>query len=233
MDKVKRAFLRACINHSCLDPEQIDKILTPLCEHHKVEKPANKEALYKLVGEIENTIRELNQSLGFVQHPISGKEYLVFAITEATPDKLAHPGLSAEECQYFSIILDMLGQREDLCIAWNEAYSNVNFKGTATKPPTKLRMQTLLQMWNDMGYFVESDDHLYLGARSIVEFEFHLRSHYVDTIKECALCKKLVFWDVKCSDCGRKIHRECIRKYLRTRSNCPTCGNKWCTRLSQ
>ncbi|XP_030556733.1 non-structural maintenance of chromosomes element 1 homolog [Drosophila novamexicana] len=232
MDMVKRAFLRACINHSCLDHDQIDKILIPLCEHHQVTKPAKKEALHDFVKDIEGAIKELSQSLSFMKHPITGKEYLVFAITDATPDKQNHPGLTAEECLYFSNLLDKLGQQEDCHIAWNEAYSDLDFKGS-TKPPKKLRMQTLLQLWTEMGYFLESDDRLYLGPRSIVEFEFYLRSNYAETIKECALCKQLVLWDIKCSDCGRKIHRECIRKYLRTRSNCPTCGNKWATRLSQ
>ncbi|ALC38730.1 CG11329 [Drosophila busckii] len=229
MDLVQKAFLRACINHSCLDLEQIDVILKPMCEHHGVTKPS-KDTLRDFVGDIAATIKELKQSLRFIKHPISGKEYLVFGLTDATPDTHNHPGLTPEECQYFSIILDKLAVQEDFHIAWHEAYS-VDFKGSS-RPPKKHRMQELVQLWTDMGYFLEAQDQLYLGPRSIVEFEFYLRSNYEDTIKECALCRQLVLWDVKCSDCGRKIHRECIRKYLRTRSNCPSCNKKWCTRLS-
>ncbi|KAL7742022.1 hypothetical protein ACLKA6_018276 [Drosophila palustris] len=232
MDMVKRAFLRACINHSCMDNDLIDKILSPLCEHHQVTKPANKEQLHTFVAEIVDSIKEFSQTLTFMKHPITGKEYLVFAITDATPDPHNHPGLTAEECQYFSMVLDKLGHEEDCYITWNEAYAEFNFKGSV-RAPKKVRMQELIEMWTQMGYFLEAEDRLYLGPRSIIEFEFYLRSNYPDTIKECQLCKQLVLWDVKCSDCNRKIHRECIRKYLRTRSNCPTCNKKWSTRLSQ
>lgn len=231
MDIVKRSFLRACINHSCLDEEAIDQILSPLCDQHEVTKPTSREELHEFVASIESTIKELSQSLSFMKHPITGKEYLVFALTDSTPDKQNHPGLTTEECQYFSIVLDKVAQKEDCHIAWNEAYFDVNFKGSA-KPPKKVRMQSLVDLWTAMGYFLESNDNLYLGPRSILEFEFYLRTNFPDTIKECALCKQLVLWDIKCSDCNRKIHRECIRKYLRTRSNCPTCGQKWTTRLS-
>ncbi|KAH8411923.1 hypothetical protein KR222_002514 [Zaprionus bogoriensis] len=231
MDIVKRAFLRSCINHGCLDEVLIERILTPLCEHHKVTKPANIEELREFVAGIESTIKELDQSLGFLRHPVTGKEYLVFCFTDSTPSKENHPGLSPVECQYFSTLLDKLANRDECRMAWNEAYFDVDFTGAA-KPLKKVRMQELVKLWTDMGYLLEVDDSLYLGPRSLLEFESYLRSNFADTIKECALCKQLVLWDIKCSDCGRRIHRECIRKYLRTRSNCPTCGQKWTTRLS-
>ncbi|KAH8263243.1 hypothetical protein KR044_006440 [Drosophila immigrans] len=232
MEMVKRAFLRACINRSSLDHDLIDNILSSLCAHYETTKPQNEQELRDFVVEINDSITKFNQSLTFVKHPISGKEYLVFAITDATPDKHSYPGMTAAECQYFAMILDKLGHEEDGHIAWNEAYAELDFKGTA-RPPSKQRMQTLIQQWAEMGYLLEDHDKLYFGPRSLVEFEFYLRFNFPDTIKPCHLCKQLVLWDIKCSDCGRKIHRDCIRKYLRTRSNCPTCGKKWTTRLSQ
>lgn len=131
---VKRAFLRACINQGCLDHDIIDQILSPLCEHHQVTKPANRDQLYKFVAEIGGSVKGLSQTLTFINHPINGKEYLVFAITDATPDQHNHPGLTAEECQYFSMVLDKLGHEEDCHIAWNEAYADLNFKGSVKAP---------------------------------------------------------------------------------------------------
>ncbi|XP_030376979.1 non-structural maintenance of chromosomes element 1 homolog [Scaptodrosophila lebanonensis] len=231
MDKVRRAFLRACINHSCLTYDLIDEILTPLCEMHKVTKPNGTEEIKSFVAEIEQTIKEFHQALTFIKHPVSGQDYLVYYLTDPTPDIHLHPNLTAEECQYFSILLDKVANNEECKCLWNMAYSGIDFKNSA-KPPKKMRMQELLNEWIDSGYFLEDGDYIYLGPRSILELEFYLRTNYSETIKECMLCRHLVLWDIKCSECDIKLHRNCIRKYLRTRSNCPSCNKQWNTRLS-
>ncbi|EDW77422.1 uncharacterized protein Dwil_GK18896 [Drosophila willistoni] len=227
--EVKLGFLRACKNHSCLSHELIDQILTPLCEHHNVRKPSQLEDLKTFVKEIDESIGEYNQTLTFIKHPIKGKEYLVYAKTDATPDSAV--GLStmaAVEYQYFSILLDKIAQEDDCSIPWTGAYKDLGFEASA-KPPKKNRLQVLLHKWCEMGYFLAEDDKIYLGPRSLVEFEFYLLTNHPGTIKKCVLCNNVVLWDIRCASCQEQIHRDCIHKYLQRRSHCPACNSLWTT----
>ncbi|EDW37329.1 GL25588 [Drosophila persimilis] len=227
MDLVKRAFLRACKNHSTLSYGLIDQILSPLCELHKVDKPANKEALKAFVGEIDGCIRVFDQTLVFIKHALEDEEYLVYAKTDATPDTIANTGLDAEECQYFAKLLDKIADEENCCMAWNQTYSDLGIE----KPPKKLRMQELLKKWCQMGYFLEAEDNIYLGPRTLVELGFYLRSNHAENIESCKLCSNLVLWDIRCDSCHIQYHRDCIRKFLQKRSNCPSCNELWKTPL--
>lgn len=230
MELVKRSFTRACKNHSYLSYQVIDEILTPLCDMHKVNKPTSKEAIKAFVGEINDSINNLGQSLDFIKYNIRSEEYLVYSKTDATPDTVANTGLTAEECQYFSKLLDRIASEEDCRIPWNAAY-NEHFLHTSSKPLKKTRMQQLLQKWCNMGYFQEIDESIYLGPRSLVELSFYLSSNHSDYIKNCTLCKGLVMWDIRCSSCQIQFHRECIHKYLQKRDICPSCSNLWTTPL--
>ncbi|XP_033242077.1 non-structural maintenance of chromosomes element 1 homolog [Drosophila miranda] len=224
---VKRAFLRACKNHSTLSYGLIDQILSPLCELHKVDKPANKEALKAFVVEIDGYIRVFDQTLVFIKHTLEDEEYLVYAKTEATPDTIANTGLVTEECQYFKKLLDKIADEGNCCIAWNQTYSDLGIE----KPPKKLRMQELLKMWCQMGYFLEAEDNIYLGPRTLVELSFYLRSNHAENIESCKLCSNLVLWDIRCDSCHIQYHRDCIRKFLQKRSDCPSCNELWKTPL--
>ncbi|KAH8393766.1 non-structural maintenance of chromosomes element 1 homolog [Drosophila serrata] len=230
MEVIKRGFIRACKNHSYLSYEGIDEILTPLCATHKVSKPASKEAIKAFVNEINDSIRDLGQSLVFIKYPLMGKEYLVYAKTDATPDSIANTGLTAEECRYFSKLLDKIATSDDSRIPWNFAYNELLLEGLV-KPPKKSRMQQLLQKWSQMGYFLDKDDYIYLGPRSLVELSFYLTSSYSEHIKNCTLCKGLVLWDIRCGSCQIQFHRDCIHTYLQKRDICPSCGSLWTTPL--
>ncbi|XP_017095531.3 non-structural maintenance of chromosomes element 1 homolog [Drosophila bipectinata] len=227
MDLVKRSFIRACKNHSYLSFQMISQILTPLCETHKVRQPTSKEAIKAFVGEINDSINNLGQSLVFVKYNIASEEYLVYSKTDATPDTVVNTGLTAEECQYFSKLLDRIASQEDCCIPWNAAYN----ENMHSKSLHKGHMQQLLKKWCNMGYFQEIDDSFYLGPRSLVELSFYLSSNYSEHIKNCTLCKGLVMWDIRCSSCQIQFHRECIHKYLQKRDICPSCSNLWTTPL--
>ncbi|KAH8410137.1 hypothetical protein KR009_006762 [Drosophila setifemur] len=227
---VKRAFIRACKNRSYLGYDLIDEILTPLCGMHKVTKPSSKEAVKAFVSEINDSIEEFCQSLVFIKYAIKGEEYLVYAKTDATPDNIANTGLTAEECQYFSKLLDKIAAEENCHIPWNAAYNELSVQSSA-KPVKKSRMQHLLHKWSEMGYFIDLYDSIYLGPRSLVELSFYLTSNHSDHIKNCTLCKCLVLWDVKCASCQIQFHRDCIHKYLQKRDICPSCTNLWTTSL--
>ncbi|XP_016987513.1 non-structural maintenance of chromosomes element 1 homolog [Drosophila rhopaloa] len=230
MEVVKRGFVRACKNHSYLSYELIDNILSPLCANHKVSKPSSKESVKVFVSEINDSLNDLGQSLVFIKYPIKGEEYLVYVKTDATPDSVSNTGLTPEECQYFSKLLDRIAAEEDCNIPWNAAYSELLLQGTS-KTVKKSRMQELLQKWTQMGYFMELDERIFLGPRSLVELSFYLGSHHEEHIKNCMLCKCLVLWDTRCGSCNIQFHRECIHTYLQRRDICPSCGNLWTTPL--
>lgn len=58
---------------------------------------------------------------------------------------------------------------------------------------TKLRAEELIAEWSALGYFVCLDDVVYPGPRLISEFSDVLRTKYKEHIRNCYLCKQIIF----------------------------------------
>ncbi|XP_017482011.1 PREDICTED: non-structural maintenance of chromosomes element 1 homolog [Rhagoletis zephyria] len=228
-DGVKKAFLQACINHGSLSTEQINDVLPPICQTYDADDALD---VKKLVLEINNDLKELNQELSFIKHPLLDKEFLVFGLTFETLASKHQQHYTEADQMYFAKLVEIMAPQEDYSISWVDMYNLSSLTPTARKHLPKTRIQFLVKKWTDQGYFLEMDDKIYFGPRMLVEYASHLKTHYSDYIKDCPLCKKIVLWDIKCSSCGAKVHKECIRTFLKRNSNCPACSNVWSTALN-
>ncbi|XP_014085818.2 non-structural maintenance of chromosomes element 1 homolog [Bactrocera oleae] len=228
--EVKQLFLQACLNHGSLSSEQISEILGPISQSY--DDTAVLGDVKNLVKEINSDLKEFNQELKFVKHPLLGKEYLVFGLTFETPaSKLQHHYREADQL-YFAKLVEAMAFQEDYGISWVDMYNLPNLPQNVKKDLTKTRVQDLITKWTRQGYFVEKDDKIFFGPRMLVEYAFHLKTHFSDYIKDCPLCKNVVLWDIKCDRCEIKVHKECIRTFLKRKSNCPSCNEVWSTPLN-
>lgn len=60
------------------------------------------------------------------------------------------------------------------------------------KRVTKQRAEELLEEWENMGYFMTTNENITLGPRCIGEFRDTFRSKFGDYIQSCQLCNELV-----------------------------------------
>lgn len=209
----KKLFLQACMNHGCLSAEQIIEILGPISQSClyiyimyiyfivKILKLSftddNVDVLgdvKNLVKEINSDIKEFNQELKFVKHPLLGREFLVFGLTLETPaSKLQHHYREADQL-YFAKLVESMAVQKDYGISWVNMYNLSNLPHTVKKDLTKTRVQDLITKWTHQGYFLEEKDKIFFGPRMLVEYASHLKTHFSDYIKDCSLCKNIVLW---------------------------------------
>ncbi|KAM7363599.1 SMC5-SMC6 complex component Non-SMC element 1 [Cochliomyia hominivorax] len=233
MDKVKKQLLQAAINHGTMTMDTLKRIIATLCDAYEVHQPDDINTLKGIIIEIDTEIHKYDQTLQFVKHPLNKEEYLVFALLVTNQACKFQPNYTDTERKYFYKLLETLASREDYGIEWNNIYAIANqLPANAQHPLTKERIQDLENIWVAQGYFLFLEDKLYFGPRTMLEYGKYLKSNFSDVITDCILCSKIVYWDVKCSSCEVKLHRECIRKYLIKKSTCPNCKVTWNTRLS-
>ncbi|XP_013110455.1 non-structural maintenance of chromosomes element 1 homolog [Stomoxys calcitrans] len=233
MDKVKKQLLQAAINHGSIRKDVLRELLANLCDAYDVREPESATALNSFIAEIDASIRTYDQTLQIIKHPLNGEEYLVFALLIVNQACKFQPQYTDTERNYFYKLLETLVSSDDYGIEWMDIYRVANLiPANVQRPLSKQRIQDLETIWMSQGYFLEKDEKIYLGPRSMLEYGNYLKKNFPEYIKDCILCNKIVYWDVKCSECDVKLHRQCIRKYLTKKSTCPGCKRTWNTRLS-
>ncbi|TMW46049.1 hypothetical protein DOY81_008864 [Sarcophaga bullata] len=199
---------------------------------YEVNEP-DVNALKGIVAEIDIEVRKYNQTLQFVRHPLNSEEYLVFAMLIPNQACKFQPNYTDTERKFFYKLLETLANNEDYGIMWHNIYAVAKqLPPNAQHPLSKERIQDLENLWVSQGYFLPVEDKIYFGPRTMLEYGNYLKSNFSNLMNDCKLCNKIVYWDIKCSECDVKLHRECIRKYLVKKSICPNCKKIWNTRLS-
>lgn len=93
---------------------------------------------------------------------------------------------------FHDVLNKLIENTDDHSMKWNEVYTLNGEQQTSQMP--KQRMQDLLQTWVDQGYFLEQDENIYLGARTLVEYNDYFRNKYSSVLPSCPLCRGFVFW---------------------------------------
>ncbi|XP_037945341.1 non-structural maintenance of chromosomes element 1 homolog [Teleopsis dalmanni] len=231
MDNVKKLFARNCINRGVIKVSDINKILVPLCESYGVSVPTGPEVI-NFVKEINKELIQINQTLTYMKHPLNNEELLIHSWTvESECGKLQYH-YSDVERHYFSKLLENMAVQDNYSIPWNTVYTITNTLPATQHKMTKDRMQELLNIWIEQGYFVEIGDNVFFGVKMLVEYGAHIKSNFPEHVKECTLCKKIVWWGIKCSECNDKLHNDCLRTYLIKQSKCPACKKLWNTPIT-
>lgn len=148
-----------------------------------------------MIVEIDTQIKQYDHSLQFIKHPLNGVEYLVFALLLTNQACKFQPNYTDTERKYFYKLLETLASSENYGIEWNNIYAVANQLPTnAQHPLSKERIQELEDIWVSQGYFLELDDKIYFGPRTMLEYGKYLKNNFSDVINDCVLCNNIVFW---------------------------------------
>lgn len=146
-------------------------------------------------GSIEELIKEINSN-------ISEQSFLIeFATCEVTNQKLviwcnkknddisrSQKHFSPLKLEYFqAILLEMLNSTT----CYINYVNAINISSTLTRRLTLYDAEIILMEWIRIGYFVKKSEDLYLGVRTITEFQPYLNKN--PNKSNCELCNELVF----------------------------------------
>ncbi|CAH2085437.1 unnamed protein product [Euphydryas editha] len=83
--------------------------------------------------------------------------------------------------------------------------------------------EVLLIQWCRMHYLDNIGHNYELGIRAIYEFEQYIEENFQDVIKNCCLCKILVFNGYNCPYCEKGVHRKCLDDFTEKHDKWPCC----------
>lgn len=226
---VQRNFLQAISNHGAVKVEESKDILKGICS--RVDSAYNEETYDETVEAINGKIRDFNQELKTLNYPPEKTSFLVFinlttdAINKFQSDK------PKQELDFFRDVLIAIITSEDKKIGLLHATNLVNtIKGKAAL--TKNRAQVIIEEWVEEKYFFEKDYNITLGPRAISEFSNYFQSEFANEINSCRLCKQVSFWGMSCTECKEEFHKDCIKTYLKKKTDCPFCHAAWNTPIT-
>lgn len=96
--------------------------------------------------------------------------------------------ITNDEGEYFKLIMENIVTSSIYCMPAMQALNL-----TTGLKITKLRAEELIAQWSAQGYLVDIDDVIFPGPRLISEFGDILRTKYKDNIRNCFLCKQIIF----------------------------------------
>lgn len=226
LSAVQRSFLQAVSNHGAIKIAESKDILEDICR--RVDSEYNEETFDNTVEAINGRIREYNQELKTINYPPEKTNFIVFinlttdAINKVQNDK------PKQELDFFRDVLIAIITSESKSIGLLTATNLVNAK-KGKSSLTKSRAQTIIEEWVEEKYFYEKDYNITLGPRAISEFSNYFQSEFANEVNSCRLCKQVSFWGLACIECKEEYHKDCIKTYLKKKTDCPFCHAAWNT----
>lgn len=188
---------------------------------------ASDAQLKTIIIEINRRISDQSFKIITTNCEITGSKLLLWINTRCDEISRRQLGLSDIEKEYFhSLMLEILAS-----IGHRVLYPRaINLTSTLNGTLSRVNGEKAFTKWIRDGYFVRSEQFIYLGARLIQEFTTFLRTNTENCI--CELCSELVFNGKTCNRCEKPFHVLCIDKYLINQRTCPSCKNQWETNES-
>ncbi|CAD7083575.1 unnamed protein product [Hermetia illucens] len=199
------------------------ELLKDINKHYGIE-PDHASDLDLFISEINDKIAQLDQRIKRVKHEIVNKEFVVFVNTIEDEINMKQTFYTEMDREYFRLLLQEITLNEysiQRIVALNLIAQ------LKPKPFSKNHAEELLDDWITLGYFLEEENLLYFGPKTLGEFSDFLAENFEDYVKKCQLCLAAVLMGTKCDKCEKFFHRECLRRALAKALNCPACKQPW------
>ncbi|GLV36341.1 hypothetical protein CBL_08835 [Carabus blaptoides fortunei] len=155
---------------------------------------------------------------------ISGEKVCVIVNTCVDNISKTSTGNTPAEVELFQAIVEeiMLSDAK-----WVSSILCLNLTSRLTNTISKDNAQICLNKWSRNGYLIKEDGLLYLGARTISEFESHFRKVYPTRMTTCKLCTSSVYYGKICANCYEVTHKHCLNVFWKKDKKCPSCKKPW------
>lgn len=208
------------------------------------------EKLQERHRDIKLTINELNQRISLQSFhidirtcEISGEKQCVIVNTRVDNISKTATGNTPAEVELFDAIIKAIMTSD---AKWISAITCMNLTSKLKNSLSKDAAQECLDKWSQNGYLVKEDGLLYLGARTISEFESYFRKEYPIRMTTCKLCTSSVYYvsitcihlmltisfnlyiqGKICANCYEVTHKHCIKVFWKKDKKCPSCKKSW------
>uniref|UniRef100_A0A182Y0U5 Non-structural maintenance of chromosomes element 1 homolog n=1 Tax=Anopheles stephensi TaxID=30069 RepID=A0A182Y0U5_ANOST len=226
---VHRAFLQACSNHGTVSKQHALDMLTSICTRYgDSDTIPSEDDVVDVVAKINEKIYPFDQKIAYTHFEPLDCDFYVFVNLQESPIDLQQNVYTPLELHYFRVLLRELTLSEDHTLSMIACLNlTADTTGETVKPLPKTRAEQLLNEWEELGYFVVLEEKFHFGPKSVVEFEKYLSKNYVDVMTRCCLCNVTIFYGVRCASCPQILHKDCLKKYLRRLTTCPSCSKLW------
>lgn len=148
------------------------------------------------LASLKNFIIEINEEVaahGFkivcVNCEVTGEALIIWLNFKNDHLNKLQNTFSAIELEYFQIIMREIILAKERCLLYS---FSANLSTTLTTPIPKTDAFKLLSKWIKIGYLVNKEGRIYLGARCILEFSPYFLEHCGEHLLTCSLCSEMV-----------------------------------------
>lgn len=212
--EVQKFLLRSVISCGKLSYHDANEMLSKAFRNHDF-------AIKDLIKNINEHIKPFQQKIKLVQDEKTMKDSLIFiSLGDDTATK-SQKLFTDVQLNYFMNILKEILETETRQITRTNAY---RLRGTIHLKDAEV----LLITWCRMHYLENVGQNYELGIKAIYEFEQYIQENFHDVIKNCYLCRILVFNGYSCpSSCEKPVHRKCLKDFTNKHGKWPCCQVKF------
>ncbi|XP_045449288.1 non-structural maintenance of chromosomes element 1 homolog [Melitaea cinxia] len=212
--EVQRFLLRSVISSGKLSYHDANEMLSKAFRNHQF-------AIKDLIKSINEDIKPFQQKIKLVQDEKTMKDSLIFLSLGNDRATKSQKLFTDVQLNYFMNILKEILETETRQITRTNAY---RLRGTIHQKDAEV----LLITWCRMHYLETIGQNYELGIKAIYEFEQYIQENFHDVIKNCYLCKILVFNGYNCpSSCEKLVHRKCLKDFTNKHGKWPCCQVKF------
>lgn len=208
-----RYFLRTVASQGAISMNDAQAIVQKFNEGEET-------SVQDVVKSINDEIRPYQQEIKITSDEVTNEKIIVFLSLGYDEATKAQNIFSANELEYFRVLLEQIMTTESRQITEMNA---INLASSMKSTFTKSDAQRMLNTWHRMKYLDKDQNNYALGVRAVHEFEGYIRQNMPDTVEQCCLCKQTVFRGYNCPACALAIHNRCLMGYLEKIQKWPCC----------
>lgn len=235
--------LQVILNRGVIDHTDFKTIYSKTLKKFEIDDSdlSQKEVYSQFIREINDAMRYFSCEIQKGVCEITGNSFYCFVRTFDSGIGKLSALYQPTELKIFQIILDMIMESDDGIVNYNDIINQINDEyeeistqaqtqaKTITKIPSNREMRTIIEQFANHYWLMEivnAPNNYTLHGRAIIELDQYLKDVYGK--ETCFRCKKLLIVGMKCSSCGKQIHRACAKEFFNNQYyECTHCKQKF------
>lgn len=222
-----RRFLQSMMANGILEEKAAKSLHRYYREIHNTQ-PTN-DKLDDFIATINSALQPMFMQIRKGMSEDSGQQYFALVNMAETDITRMSSDYADNELELFRTTMDLIVDSESGRASSTDILNRAD--GLTSKKLKKSETENLLnRLVQDRWLDMKRGEYM-LSTRCIIEMDTYIRTMYQDQVKECHICRNIVFQSQICDNpaCGIKIHNPCVARYFkgRTEPRCPSCEDFW------
>lgn len=182
------------------------------------------EQMKNVIYEINTNLEPLSMMIKAVTCEITGETYWGITSTILQDVSSYQTQFPRTHLELFRKILSEIISARNGCVSSTVC---LNLCSSVDVKLLKIDASKFLDYMVDKKWLFLKNGKYYIGVRSIVELMPYFKATYDDSLHSCNLCKEIVFFGQRCTNCETKMHKPCLERYAEVVDSlqCVSCKN--------